>query len=179
METTTARPNLYHFTHDLLRLWTKAESLYRSGSREPEKFFDEGELETLAGLGLGVMDIYDYVEDFVSRGEPDFASFMMITAERVFYFRDEMEGKLSDHKIAESDLPAKTDKVGGVAWLPRILEKAKGKLRGELPSEIMYGCGGDRKFAKSHEFHLAEFLNKVRYSDSDDEVVAWVIGRKS
>jgi len=169
--------NLYGFTATLLRLWTKAEALYREGNREPEHYFDGQERAVLASLGLGVMDIYDYVEDFVTRGEPDFASFILITGERVFYFFDEMQGKPSDSQIKEADLPPKTDEVAGIPWLPRILMKAKGKLRGELPPEIMYGCGGDRKFARSHGIHLAEFLKKVRSSGDDQEVIDWVASR--
>ena len=177
MPNTSFLPNLYGFTSDLQRLWTKAERLYREGNRDPSKFFDEAGEECLAALGLGVMDVFDYVEDFVSSGEPDYASFVLISAERVFYFTEEMEGQPSTNLIKESDLPAKTDEVDAIAWLPRILVKAKGKLRGELPAEIMFGCGGDRKFARSRGIHLAEFLRKVRYAKDDREVVDWVAGR--
>ena len=35
--------------------------------------------------------------------------------------------------------------IDGIAWLPRILVKARLKLRGEMPADLMYGCGGDRQ----------------------------------
>jgi len=169
----------YELSAELHRLWEKAEKLYRDGNRNPDAYFNAADTEKLASLGLGIMDIYDYVEDFVGRGEPDFGSFLLTTAERVFYFLDEMGGRESGRTIDPNELPPKTDSVGGIEWLPRILVKGRGKLRGELPAEIMYGCGGDRKFLKSRGIHPAEFLRKIRSASSDDEVVSWVASRKS
>ena len=177
MESTSSHTDLYGLTGKLLRLWTKAEALYRKGNRNPDEYFDEEEMRELTSLGLNVMDVYDYVEDFVTSGEPDYASFVMVSAEKVFYFFEELGGKLSSHRISEDDLPPKKEEVDGIVWLPRILVKAKGKLRGELPPEIMYGCGGDRNFARTHGIHLAEFLRKVRCSSDDREVIDWVVAR--
>jgi hypothetical protein len=56
------------------------------------------------------------------------------------------------------DLPAKTDEVDGIAWLPRIIEKARLKLRGEMPADLMYGCGGDRQFIESVKMTLPQLL---------------------
>ena len=64
----------------------------------------------------------------------------------------------------------------GIRWLPRIIQKARAKLRGEMPPELMYGCGGDRPFLEGVHFGLAEFLRLVWESGDDtrrvvDEVV--------
>lgn len=177
MEATAPKQNLYELTTSLQRLWAKAESLYRDGNRKPDEYFNSEESQILSSLGLNVMDVYDYVEDFLSSGDPDFATFVLVSAEKVFFIREELGGQPSSHRIAEESLPPKKEEVDGIAWLPRILVKAKGKLRGELPPEIMYGCGGDRRFLRDHEIHPAEFLRRVRYSSDDREVIDWVVSR--
>ena len=75
--------------------------------------------------------------------------------------------------------PAKTDSVKGIEWLPRIIPKARAKLRGELPSSLMYGCGGDRRFFKAHDILPAEFLSLVwRHEEDPDAVINWVVSRR-
>lgn len=172
-----SQTNLYGFTGTLFRLWSKAEALYQTGNRSPADYFDLAELRELEVLGLGVMDVYDYVEDFVNSGEPDFGTFILVSSERVFYFLNEDGGRIPENRIREEDLPPKTDAVAEVEWLPRILVKAKGKLRGELPPEIMYGCGGDRRFLRNRGIHPVEFLRRVRAAADDREVIDWVVSR--
>ncbi len=177
METTNAQTDLYGFTGTLFRLWTKAEALYGTGNRSPDDYFDKDESAELAALGLRVMDVYDYVEDFVNAGDPDFGTFILVSAERIFHFLEEDGGRFAETRIREEDLPPKTDAVDGVEWLPRILVKAKAKLRGELPPELMYGCGGDRRFLRNRGIHPVEFLRKVRAASDDREVIDWVVSR--
>jgi len=38
-----------------------------------------------------------------------------------------------------NEFPAKTDEVEGIAWLPRLITKARAKLAGNLPADLMYG----------------------------------------
>ena len=72
-------------------------------------------------------------------------------------------------------LPAKDAEVEGIAWLPRLIPKAEAKLRGEMPPDLMYGCGGDRKFFKTHQVDEADFLQKVWSAHGNQaEIVAWV-----
>ena len=60
-------------------------------------------------------------------------------------------------------------------WLPRILVKAQAKLRGELPADTMFCCGGDRAFFARHDIHPAEFLQVVQKAEMEDQlVVDWV-----
>ena len=179
MTTQADNVDTYHFTGTLFRLWTKAENLYRAGKEDPDAIFDDSERAELAALGLGAMDVYDYVEDFVRTGEPDFGSFVLVTAERVFFFFGEAEGRFPGRTIREEELPARKAAVDGMEWLPRILAKARAKLRGELPPDLMYGCGGDRKFLRGRGIHPAEFLRKVREAADDREVVEWVAARSA
>ncbi|HKB91131.1 MAG TPA: DUF5069 domain-containing protein, partial [Opitutaceae bacterium] len=72
----------------------------------------------------------------------------------------------------------KSELIQGIEWLPRIIPKTKAKLRGELPTSLMYGCGGDRKFFKAHDIHPAEFLSLVwRHEKNDAAIIDWVVAR--
>ena len=68
----------------------------------------------------------------------------------------------ADLVVVPSDsLPAKAAELEGIAWLPRIIAKARLKLRGELPADLMYGCGGDRPFLRKMNLDLPRFLKLV------------------
>ena len=90
------------------------------------------------------------------------------------------DGKPSGNTLDSSTLPPKTDEAAGIAWLPRIMPKAIAKLRGELPPETMYGCGGDRNFFKENNIHPAEFLRAAwAYEGETSKLIDWVVARKS
>ena len=80
-------------------------------------------------------------------------------------------GEPSTHVVTPADLPAKTAELGGFAWLPRIIAKARAKLRGEMDPDIMYGCGGDRAFLSKIDIHPADFLRVVWAAGDDDQKV--------
>jgi hypothetical protein len=169
----------YAYTQDLQKLWEHAISLYENGNREPDSYFDEEQRQQLAACGLGVMDVYDYAEDYVSRGEPDFGSFITICAARRDYFLSVQNGKFSSKRLDTDSLPAKDAAIDGIKWLPRIIPKARAKLRGEMPPEIMYSCGGDRGFFRDNDIHPGEFLRVVWAAGDDDRaIVDWVKARR-
>jgi hypothetical protein len=63
-------------------------------------------------------------------------------------------------------------------WFPRIIEKAKAKLRGELPADLMYSCGADRRFLKKVNIDPAEFLRVVwEGGDNVDHILKFVTDR--
>ncbi len=77
--------------------------------------------------------------------------------------------------ISVEALPAKTEEMDGIVWLPRIIQKAMGRLRGELPNDLMYCCGGDRKFFRTHDVHPADFLRMVwAAKGKPDKVLAYI-----
>lgn len=170
----------YNYQRTLQRIWEDARSKYESGHRDPNAYFKVEELSELAALGLNTMDVYDYVEDYVNHGEPDFATFLMICDARRDYFITEQNAQPSEMRLDNDSLPAKTDELEGIVWLPRIMPKALAKLRGELPPETMYCCGGDRKFLKDNDIHPAEFLRATwAYQDEPDRLVQWVLARQA
>ena len=94
------------------------------------------------------------------------------------YFFEIQEKVPSSNVLNPESLPAKTDEIDGIAWLPRIIEKAKAKIKGEMHDDIMYGCGGDQRFLAQYDIHPAEFLRVVwAYEDTPEKIVEWVKAR--
>ncbi len=169
----------YHYTKKLGQVWTEAVQKYKQGNREPNTYFTSEQLDFLRGIGLKVMDVYDYVEDYCNGGEPDFATFIAVHDIRRAYFLEVQNGAMPESEIDMGELPPKDQEVDGIAWLPRLLPKARAKLRGECPPDLMYGCGGDRKFFRTNNIHSAEFLRLVWEQGEDDQaVIDWVQQRR-
>lgn len=165
----------YDYQTRLHALWQKAVSQYESGQRGSDSFFDAADTQWLLDNGITAQEIYDFAEDYVGGGEPDFATFAMVTDVRRSYFLERLNGQHNDTKVDPSTYPPKDSEIDGIVWLPRILEKAKAKLLGKLDPDTMYGCGGDRHFLKTNDIHPAELLRKVADNIEDDaSVIAWV-----
>ena len=102
----------------------------------------------------------------------------MIHDVRRAYLREQQNGTTSSGMLDPTTLPAKDSDAEGIRWLPRIIPKAKAKLRGELHPDVMYSCGGDRNFLKTNDIHAAEFLRVVwENEDNDQAIVDWVVNR--
>lgn len=172
--------NNYNYQKQLKALWEKAVELYESGQRGAETYFDSDEIRFLDSIGANAQDMYDFAEDFVMSGEPDFTTCAIIQDIRRSYFLEKQKGIPCDDCIEPASLPPKSASVQGISWLPRIIAKAKAKIRGELHPDIMYCCGGDRTFLRSNDIHPGEFLRIVGENEEDDEaIVDWVIARQS
>lgn len=168
----------YDFPTRFRTLYDHAVSLYAAGQRGAETYFDASQSAWLAANGITAQHIYDYAEDQVAQGEPGYDHALAIETVRRDYFLNVQSGK-STGVIADPDTwPAKDATAEGIAWLPRILPKARAKLRGELPASLMYGCGGDRRFFKANDIVPAEFLALIwRHGDDDAAIIAWVVKR--
>lgn len=168
----------YTFAEQLHVLYNKAAKLYPTGQRDASSYFDSTEKAFLAANGLTPQNLYDYAEDDTGGNGPGWDKAIAIEMIRRDYFLNAQNGKTSTDVIDESKMPAKTDELKGISWLPRIIPKAKAKLRGELPASLMYCCGGDRRFFQEHDINPAEFLSVVwRNENNDSAIVDWVAGR--
>ncbi len=115
------------------------------------------------------------MEEIAKGGEPTLKTALEIAAVRRDYFLQEQNGTFSTHRIAMADLPSKDARVEGIDWLPRLIPKAVAKLRGEMPPDLMYGCGGDRKFFRTYAIDPAELLRQTWKAGGDSsKIVAWV-----
>lgn len=168
----------YTFAKRFKSLYDKAVTTYRGGRRGAGSFFSTDEEAWLKANGLTPQYLYDYAEDEVNDGEPGYDLALSIELLRRDYFFDEQKGIPSAEILDEASLPPKSATVRGITWLPRILPKARAKLRGELPPTLMYCCGGDRHFFHTHDIHPHEFLNLVwRAGNNDEMVFDWVARR--
>ena len=144
---------------------------YQTGEREAENLVNAEEARFLASIGCTAQELYDFVEDWVEAGEPSFDVVLGITAVRREYFLKEQHGQPSAYRISMNAVPPKDATFGGFVWLPRIIAKAKAKLRGEMPPELMYSCGADRRFLKSIGADAADFLRMIWEAGDDDQKV--------
>jgi len=152
----------YSWEDQFLALFDKCLKKYREGNTDFNTYYDARDLDFLASIGCKVREFFDFVEDFVELQEPSPATALLIAAVRRDYFIHQMKKfPSSEPEITPESLPSKTEKLEGLVWLPRIIAKARGKLHGTLHPEVMYGCGGDRNFLRSHDIEPADFLRIV------------------
>jgi len=148
---------------------------YNQGHNKAAGFVDEAGHAFLQSIGHTDQEFFDFVEDFARGGEPTLETALQIAAVRRDYFLEVQKGQLSSRVVSMEKLPSKDAELAGIGWLPRIIIKAEAKLRGEMPPELMYGCGGDRKFFRVNQVNPAEFLRKVWSSQGDSKaVLSWV-----
>ena len=157
----------YNWPKSFRELFEDGLDAYRAGNRDADTMFNGTHRELLDALGATSQEIFDFVEDTFHGGEPGFETTLLITAVRREYFLSVQKFQRSPRIIDMDKLPPKNAQLGGIEWLPRIIEKARAKLRGEMPPELMYGCGGDRAFLREHGIHAADFLREVWAAGED------------
>jgi hypothetical protein len=151
----------------------------KSGRRSPKSMFTPEEVEFLHSIGCSAQELFDFVDDYLSDGEPDLEEVIAVQAIRRDYFLNVMGGVATSHIASMADLPAKSAPIDGISWLPRLIVKARLKLRGEMPADLMYGCGGDRPFVKRMRTTLAGFLQLVRDCGEDDRKIVDTLKRSA
>ena len=152
-------------------VYDRALANYRSGRCSPATLCDPDDTAFLRNSGCTVQELYDFIEDAVDCGEPEFETVLEVQRIRRDHFLGVQRGEWTGITVPMSELPAKTDAVDGIAWLPRLIVKARLKLRGEMPPDLMYGCGGDRPFLRRMGMTLPGFLELVRDRGHDDRAI--------
>ena len=152
-------------------VWERGLVAGRSGARTPDAMFGGGDAAFLAGIGCTKQELFDFVDDALGWGDVEFETVLAVTTIRRRYFLEVQQGKWTGRMVPMSALPAKSAAVDGIAWLPRLIEKARIKLRGEMDPDLMYGCGGDRPFLRRHGMTLAQFLQLVWDKGADDRAI--------
>ncbi len=158
----------YSWDTQFTELFERCLARYRSGDEDFTRYYSAGDLAFLTSIGYKPREFFDFVEDFGDGGDPSLTTAVMIASARRDYLQVVMGGELSDREVTPDQLPPRDAELDGFRWLPRILVKARAKLRGELHPEIMFCCGGDRAFLREHDVAPADFLRVVWASDGDD-----------
>src|SRR5688572_10412424 len=167
----------YTWDAEFLALFDRCVARYRRGETDFTRYYSAADSAFLRAIGYKPREFFDFVEDHCEYdGEPSAATALLLAAARRDFLLTMQDGKTSTLIVEPADLPAKDDSsLGGIPWLARIVVKARAKLRGELDPEIMYGCGGDRKFLSGHNVHPADFLRAVWAAGDDDaKVLEWM-----
>ncbi len=156
------------WSDQFLELFRRCVDQYKAGNRDFNTYYSPEDLEFLLSIGYKPREFFDFVEDFGDEAQPTESTALLVAAVRRDYFLVVQKGQHSDKEIQKNDLPTFGDAIEGITYLPRILKKATHKLRGELDPDIMYGCGGDRKFLRDHgNLPMADFLRHVWAADGD------------
>ncbi|MEI6674175.1 MAG: DUF5069 domain-containing protein [Verrucomicrobiota bacterium] len=159
-----------------LALFDSCCATYHSGVRDLEKFYSGEDIAFLTTIGYQPREFFDFVEDSCEEGVPSASTALLVAAVRRDYFLTFQHGITSQKILTREELPSFGHELEGIAYLPRILTKARAKLRGELDPDMMFGCGGDRNFLRNHgSIHPADFLRHVwAAGDNDAKLAAWV-----
>lgn len=171
-----------HYTWDsyFVEMFDSCVDEYDEGNHDFEEWFSDEDLDFLKTIGCREREFFDFVEDNVtSNGEnPTAITALLVAAVRRDYFRTIQKSIPSDHIVAASELPAKTAELDGIVWLPRIIVKARAKLRGEMNPDTMFCCGGDRAFLAKYDIHPADFLRVVWAAGDDDQKILTYVKAK-
>ncbi|MFT3990364.1 MAG: DUF5069 domain-containing protein [Luteolibacter sp.] len=163
-----------------IELFERCVAAYQAGDLDFENYYSPEDLEFLGSIGYQPREFFDFVEDLCGEGVPSLSTALLVAAVRRDYFLTVMEGKPGRGPVVNAQtIPTFGDELAGLAYLPRIIAKGRAKLRGELDPDLMFGCGGDRRFLKNHgDIHPADFLRHLWASHDDDQKIAdWVKSR--
>ena len=111
----------------------------KEGSNEPVAMFERDEVAFLESIGCSAQEMFDFCDDYVGWDDVIYEHVEALQVVRYEHFVEELDSQPAAHRMEMDDFPAKTDKVEGIAWLPRLILKARAKLAGQLPADLMYG----------------------------------------
>ncbi len=161
-----------------LNLFERCVKRYTNGDKDFTGYYDDEDMALLASIGYRTREFFDFVEDYCEEGGPSASTALLVAAVRRDYFEVVMEMQVRKPTLDRENIPSFGEELGGLYYLPRILAKARGKLKGELDPDLMFGCGGDRKFLKENgDIPMADFLRRVwAAGDDDSKIVDWIKG---
>ena len=162
----------YSWENSFLEIFESCSERYRAGMRDPDALYSTDELAFLKSIGYKPREFFDFIEDYIEESEPIPITAVLIASVRRNFFLSEQTAQPSTHEVSPDELPPRDAELEGIRWLPRIITKARAKLRGELHPDIMYACGGDRNFLKKHDIHPADFLHFIWVAGEDNGTIA-------
>jgi len=173
---TMTRMTRFTWQDAFLSLFDSCLAEYRAGHTDWSAYYTEGDLQFLESIGCQPREFFDFVEDYGEGAPLPPAAALLVAAVRRDYFLVVQGGRRSGSFFPAAQLPAKDDAtLDGRPYFARLVKKARLKLRGELDPDIMFGCGGDRRFLMACDVHPADFLRHVwSAGDDDTKIVALV-----
>src|SRR5436190_15373417 len=117
------------------QVYDRSVAAWHAGKQSPSTMFSREDTAFLATIGCTPQELFDFVDDSLRYDDLDFETTLAVAAIRRDYFLNVMKSKPSGRTVSMDNLPAKTAEVDGIAWLPRLIVKARVKLRGEMPDD--------------------------------------------
>ena len=101
--------------------------------------FESTEVAFLESIGCTAQEMFDFCDDYVGWDDVIYEHVEALQAVCYEHFVQELDSQPASHRMEMDEFPTKTDEVEGIAWLPRLIIKARAKLAGQLPADLMYG----------------------------------------
>jgi hypothetical protein len=120
-------------------LFYRGTERYQEGRRSPETMFEGDEPTFLESIGCSTQEMFDFCDDYIRWGDVIYEHVEEVQAVRLDYFANDLNSQPSACRMEMEEFPAKTDEIAGIVWLPRLIVKARAKLEGALPADLMYG----------------------------------------
>ncbi len=156
-----------------LTIYRSSFDKYKAGNTDFSSHYSAENIAFLKTIGYKPRELFDFVEDNAEEEIPTESTALLVAAVRRDYLYVIQDRKHSDKEITRDDVPNFGEEFAGIIYLPRIIAKARAKLKGELDPDIMFGCGGDRKFLRDNgNIPMADFLRNVWSAGTDELKIA-------
>jgi hypothetical protein len=171
----------YQWSTTFSELFQRCVATYSKGNSDFNSWFSPADDAFLKSIGYKRQELFDFVDDHVRYAPtgPTAEVALLVAAVRRDYLRVVQKGVPSTRTIPPSELPPKPAAVDGIPWLPRLIAKARAKLRGEMDPDTMYGCGGDRAFFSEWDLCPAELLRVVWSAEDNDQKIIDFVKNKA
>ena len=84
-------------------------------------------------------EMFDFCDDYVGWGDVIYEHVVELQAVRREHFLNTLNSQPAARRMGMDEFPPKDAEVEGISWLPRLIVKARAKLEGALPTDLMYG----------------------------------------
>ena len=111
----------------------------KEGCNDPGVMFESPELAFLESIGCTAQEMFDFCDDYVRWDDVIYEHVEELQAVRLKHYQTTLNREPADRQMSMDEFPAKSDEAEGIAWLPRLITKARAKLAGSLPADLMYG----------------------------------------
>jgi hypothetical protein len=120
-------------------LFKEGVERHKAGRQISDTMFEADEIQFLEFIGCSSQEMFDFCDDYVRWDDVIYDHVEELQTVRYEYFKNELNSKPASRRMEMDEFPAKSDEVEGIAWLPRLIVKARAKLDGQLPADLMYG----------------------------------------
>ncbi len=111
----------------------------KEGCNDPDAMFEPDEVSFLESIGCSAREMFDFCDDYVGWDDVIYEHIVELQSVRRDHFKNGLNSQSAIRRMEMHEFPAKADEVEEIAWLPRLIVKARAKLAGQLPADLMYG----------------------------------------